>query len=50
MDPEAVDRYQNQLRYNPAYYRNLTLAPTREFIVKEIALLRRSNQTRRFQD
>ena len=49
-DPEAVGRYQSQLRYNPTYYRNLTLAPTREFIAKEIALLRRSNQTRRSQD
>ena len=28
-DPEAVNRYQNQLRYNPTYYRNLTMAPTR---------------------
>ena len=49
-DPEAVVRYQTQLRYNPTYYRNLTSAPTREFIAKEIALLRCSNQTRRFQD
>ena len=49
-DPEAVDRYQNQLRYNPTYYHNLTLAPTREFIAKEIALRRRTNQTRRSQD
>ena len=45
-DPEAVVRYPTQLRYNPTYYRNLTTAPTREFIAKEIALLRRSNQTR----
>ena len=49
-DLEAVDRYQNQLRYNPTYYRNLILAPTREFIAKEITLLRRTNQTRRSQD
>ena len=49
-DPEAVNRYQTQLRYNPTYYRNLTTAPTREFIAKEITLLRRTNQTRRAQD
>jgi Reverse transcriptase (RNA-dependent DNA polymerase) len=49
-DPEAVIRYQNQLRYNPTYYRNLTSAPTREFIAKEIAPLRHSNRTRRAQD
>ena len=42
-DPRAVARYQNQLRYNQTYYRNLTSAPTREFIAKEIALLRPSN-------
>ena len=49
-DLEAVARYQNHLRYNPTYYRNLTTVPTHEFIAKKIALLRRSNQTRRSQD
>jgi hypothetical protein len=47
---KAVARYPNQLRYNPTYYRNLTSAPTREFIAKEIALDHRFNQTQRTQD
>ena len=49
-DPDAVIQYISHLRHSPTYYRNLTTAPTKEFIATEITNLRRTNQTRRNQD
>ena len=36
--------------HGPTYYRNLTTAPTKEFIANEISKVRSRNQTRRTQD
>ena len=46
-DPETVNRYIATISYGPTYYRNLTTAPTKEFIATEIAKVRSRNQTRR---
>ena len=49
-DPEAVNRYIATITHGPTYYRNLTAAPTKEFIASEIAKVRNRNLTRRSQD
>ena len=49
-DPEAIQRYINLIGKGPTYYRNLTAAPSKEFISKEISIIRSKNQTRRTQD
>jgi hypothetical protein len=49
-DPEAVQRYINSIGKDPTYYRNLTAAPSKEFIAKEIFIIQSKNQTRRTQD
>ena len=48
--PEAVNRYLATIPYGPTYYRNLTTAPTKEFIANEISKVQSRNQTRRTQD
>ena len=49
-DPEAVNRYLTTIPHGPTYYRNLTTAPTKEFIASEIAKVRSRNQSRQTQD
>ena len=39
-DPEAVHRYLATIPHGPTYYRNLTTAPTKEFIASEISKVR----------
>jgi len=49
-DPEAVQRYINMIGNGPNYYRNLVTVPSKEFIGKEISIIRSKNQSRRTQD
>ena len=49
-DPETTHRYLATLPHGPTFFRNLTTAPTKEFIADEIAKVRSRNQTRRTQD
>ena len=49
-DPDATNKYLATLPNGPTFYRNLTTAPTKEFIADEISKVRSRNQTRRTQD
>ena len=49
-DPEAVQRYLASIRYGPTHYRNLSTAPSKEFIANEISTIRSKNQSRRTHD
>ena len=49
-DPEAVQRYIASIGNGPNYYRNLTTAPSKEFIAKELSTIRSKNQSRRTHD
>ena len=42
-DPKAVQRYINLIGKYPTYYRNLTAAPSKEFITKEISINQSKN-------
>jgi hypothetical protein len=49
-DPEAVQYYIESIGKGLAYSWNLTNAPSKEFIAKEISIIRRKNQSRRTHD